>query len=182
MFRSNDLALPCERGAGSLAVREESNTASDVIKPAPRDEPMGEGQASSHNDEIQIPDYRTQSLPLPDNGIGTSISWQDPDHPQPSNTRWAKEIAPGNTPSGEGVQPSNTRENKEIEQLKVEVTHLRQENAKLLEQVRECSQGKDLEAVSVRVLSSLKMGKQAPGYKKALSALNQFIELLRSHI
>lgn len=102
------------------------------------------------------------------------------DHPYPSNTRESKEIAPGNTPMTAGEEPSNTRDDKEIERLKVEVTHLREENAKLLERLAvQLPQVKDLEARRERVLSSLKLGKQAPGYKTAKSVLNQFIELLR---
>jgi hypothetical protein len=62
----------------------------------------------------------------------------------------------------------------------VEVTHLREENAKLLEWLAvQLPQVKELEARRDRVLSSLKLGKQAPGYKTAKSVLNQFIELLR---
>ena len=64
----------------------------------------------------------------------------------------------------------------------MEVTHLREENAKLLERVAvQLPQVKELEARRDRVLSSLKLGKQAPGYKKALSVLNQFIELSLRH-
>ena len=104
------------------------------------------------------------------------------EHLLPSNTRGKKEVQPSNTRMGEGAEPSNTRVEEEIERLLAEVAHLREENAKLLEQVREFSQGKDLEVIRERVLSSLKLGKQAPGYKTALSALKQFIKLLRDPV
>ena len=39
----------------------------------------------------------------------------------------------------------------------------------------------DLEAVRERILSGLKLGKQASGYKAALKALERFIDELRAH-
>ena len=39
----------------------------------------------------------------------------------------------------------------------------------------------DLEAVRERILSGLKLGKQAPGYKAALKALERFTDELRAH-
>lgn len=101
-------------------------------------------------------------------------------HPLPSNTRIKEEIAPRNTGSGEAAQPRNTRWKEEIERLLAEVAQLREENAKLVERPAVQPTGvSNLEALRERVLSSLKLGKQAPGYKTAKSALNQFIELLR---
>lgn len=144
MFRSNDLELPLEKGAGFVANREESDTtAGDVIKPAP-------------------------------------LSWQDSNHFQPSNTPRSEELLPRNTPKEEAAQPSNTRKNEEIQRLRAEVAHLREENAFLVERVRQFPQVKDLEAFRDRVLKSLRLGKQAPGYKTAKLALDRFIELSRS--
>ena len=101
------------------------------------------------------------------------------DYPHPSNTRLEPQFLPRNTRKGEATEPSNTRYDEEIGRLRTQVQHLSEENAKLLERLAVCTQLPDLEAVRERVLSSLKLGKQAPGYKKALSALNKFIELLR---
>lgn len=89
---------------------------------------------------------------------------------------------PSNTRQEELDQPSNTRQ-EEIEWLLAQVAHLREENAFLLEQVTgKQSLLSELEAARERVLSSLKLGKQAPGYKRAKSVINQFIALLHSRI
>lgn len=104
------------------------------------------------------------------------------EHVHPSNTRLGEEIVPNNPPPLEIIQPSNTRQEEEMRWLTQEVAHLRYENAKLVEGLMPPTQLSDLEATRDRVLSSLKLGKQAPGYKTAKSALNQFIQLLRSKI
>lgn len=105
------------------------------------------------------------------------------DHPCPSNTRLICESEPSNTPKNEATEPSNTRQEEEIERLIAEVAHLREENAFLVERARvQLPQPNNLEVVRERVLKSLKLGKQAPGYKTAKLALNQFIELLRDKI
>lgn len=105
------------------------------------------------------------------------------DHPNPSNTRLSQRTQPSNTRSDDATEPSNTRYEEEIERLIAEVAHLREENAKLVERARvQLPQPNNLEAVRERVLKSLKLGKQAPGYKTAKLALNQFIELLRDKI
>jgi vacuolar-type H+-ATPase subunit I/STV1 len=103
------------------------------------------------------------------------------DHPPPSNTRIIQQPLPRNTWKQEADQPSNTHE-EEIRRLRAEVAHLRSENAELEERLRELPLVSDLEVIRERVLKSLKLGKQAPGYRTAKSALNQFIELLRSHV
>lgn len=103
------------------------------------------------------------------------------DH-QPSNTRSAREIAPKIPRNGEDAPPSNTRSEEEILRLIAQVAHLREENAKLQERGRNLPVVSDLEVLRERILSSLKLGKQAPGYKTAKSALNQFIQLLRAKI
>lgn len=105
------------------------------------------------------------------------------DHPQPSNTWLEQETLPSNTRKVEPNQPSNTRAEEEIRRLIAEVAHFRAENAKLVEHLTgEPTQVNGIEAVRERVLSSLKLGKQAPGYKTAKLALNQFIQLLRAKI
>jgi len=90
---------------------------------------------------------------------------------QPSNTRISKTAPPSNTRQKEACQPSNTQYDEEIRQLRAEVAHLRSENA--IEPVRELHLASEFEAFQKHVLSSLKLGKQAPGYKAAKLALNQ---------
>ena len=102
------------------------------------------------------------------------------DYFRPGNTRQTQEIGASNSPQLTAIQPCNTRLDEEIERLTVEVAQLRAENAQLVEQLtRKPTQVKeDLGALRERVLMSLKLGKQAPGYKTASSALDQFIQLL----
>ena len=94
----------------------------------------------------------------------------------PSNTRKDKEELPSNTREESDSQPSNTWQTEETELL---LTQVREENAFLLAQIQHFTQVNVLEEMRDQILTRLKLGKQAPGYKKALSALNQFIQLLR---
>lgn len=90
---------------------------------------------------------------------------------------------PSNTWENKEGIPSNTWKGEEIKRLLTEVAHLRSENAQLAERMAaQQTLLSDLETFRDRVLQSLKLGKQASGYKTAKSALNQFIELLRSKI
>lgn len=101
----------------------------------------------------------------------------------PSITREDKEGTLSNTGKGEQTEPSNTWKREEIKRLLTEVAHLHSENAQLAERMAaQPTLLSGLEAFRDRVLKSLKLGKQASGYKTAKSALNQFIELLRSKI
>lgn len=100
------------------------------------------------------------------------------DYAQASNIRTTQIALPSNTRQNQACQPSNTQYDEEIQQLKAEVAHLRAENA--IERVWELDLASEIEAFRKHVLSSLKLGKQAPGYRAAKLALNQFIELLRS--
>ena len=102
------------------------------------------------------------------------------DHSQPGNTRLEQEFLPSNTRQNEAFQPRSIQEEEEIRQLVAEVTAVHFENAKLRERVCELTQASKLEIFRERILSGLKLGKQAPGYRTAKLALNQFIELLRS--
>lgn len=97
----------------------------------------------------------------------------------PGNTRKNQEDLPSNTWSGSDNQPSNTWQKEQTEQLLTQLIQLREENAFLLALLQNFTQVNRLEEMRDQILKSLKLGKQAPGYKKALSALNQFIELLR---
>lgn len=61
---------------------------------------------------------------------------------------------------------------KEIERLKAEVQHLHQQKALLGERLAlSFLERADLEALRDQVLTELKLGKQAPGYKTAQKAL-----------
>lgn len=101
------------------------------------------------------------------------------DYPHPSNTRCNQEMVSSHPQQLKALQPRNTRQEEEIRRLTVEVAQLHAENALLVEQLtKKPTQDKDLEALRERVLQSLRLGKQAPGYKSASSALNQFIQLL----
>ena len=108
----------------------------------------------------------------------TAIFRQKP-YSFPSNTRSGKEVLPSNTPRNCDAQPRNTWKDEQTEQLLTQLTELREENAFLLAQIQNCAQINALEEMRDQILTRLKLGKQAPGYKKALSALNQFIQLLR---
>lgn len=81
-----------------------------------------------------------------------------------------------NTRKKPDSQPSNTWQNEETELL---LTQLREENAFLLAQIQNFTQVNALEEIRDQILTRLKLGSQAPGYKKAISALNQFIQQLR---
>ena len=58
---------------------------------------------------------------------------------------------------------------RENEELKAQLTQLQSQLPK------EPEQSQDYQAIRDKVLSSLKMGKQAPGYKSAIKALERFI-------
>ncbi len=58
---------------------------------------------------------------------------------------------------------------RENEELKAQLTQLQSQLPK------EPEQSQDYQAIRDKVLSSLKLGKQAPGYKSALKALERFI-------
>lgn len=58
---------------------------------------------------------------------------------------------------------------RENEELKAQLTQLQSQLPK------EPEQGQDYQAIRDKVLSSLKLGKQAPGYKGASKALERFI-------
>lgn len=98
----------------------------------------------------------------------------------PGNTRVEIKSVPSNTRIDSNSLPSNTRRN--IEQLEDVVAQLRGENARLLNLVQKLSEVKHLEVVRDSILSSLKLGKQAPRYKMVKSTLDQFIKLLRDSV
>ena len=94
----------------------------------------------------------------------------------PSNTRKELEVSPSNTRKKPDSQPSNTWQNEETELL---LTQLREENAFLLAQIQNFAQIDALEEMRDQILTRLRLAGPAPGYKKAISALNQFIQQLR---
>ena len=100
------------------------------------------------------------------------------DSSYPGITRLAEVIQPSNTRKDGNQKPCITWSQEEIERLKAEVQRLREENALLVERSRENILAPSLEDLRERVLSSLKLGKQAPGYKAAQKALERFISEL----
>ena len=89
-----------------------------------------------------------------------------------------QEFLPSNTPEKEKTLPRNTRQEEERERLLAEVAQLREENTLLMSKIQKLYAVKELQAVRDHVLSSLRLGKQAPKYKMVKSLLNFFIELL----
>lgn len=97
----------------------------------------------------------------------------------PSITRLDDVAHPSNTREDGDLNPCITWQQEEIERLKAEVQRLSDENALLVERSRENFLAPALEELRERVLSSLKLGKQAPGYKAAQKALERFISELK---
>lgn len=67
----------------------------------------------------------------------------------------------------------------ETERLQQQLEMLAAENTELRAQRERCLELPDLEALRDRCLADLKLGKQAPGYKSAVKALNSFISRLK---
>lgn len=84
---------------------------------------------------------------------------------------------PGTTWKEEATVSTNTGQKVELSPcITWKEEHHSQENALVMEQaVTALPQMADLEALRERILSDLKLGKQAPGYKAAHKALNRFI-------
>jgi len=77
-----------------------------------------------------------------------------------------------------------TKAKEDVRQLKIKAEQTQQECDRLRQELTACQASQphlpDLEAASDRYLASLKLGKQAPDYKKLKKALNGFVNLLRS--
>ncbi len=75
-----------------------------------------------------------------------------------------------------------TKAKEEVNQLKFELEQMRQERDRLQElTATQASQLQpDLEELRDQVLAELKLGKQAPGYKSAVKALNLLISYLQA--
>ena len=71
--------------------------------------------------------------------------------------------------------PSNTQYEEEIEVVIPEIQNLNQKNAVSMERKTIAFSQIELEVLRDRILSELKLGKQAPGYKAIQKALNRFI-------
>ncbi len=97
------------------------------------------------------------------------------DYLSPGITRLAEVTLPSKTEKEVDFTPSNTWSEEEIKRLKAEVQRLSEENALLVERHRVNFLAPSLEELRERVLSSLKLGKQAPGYKAAQKVLERFI-------
>ena len=93
------------------------------------------------------------------------------DSSYPGITRLDEIIQPSNTRKDGNLKPCITWQQEEMERLKAEVQRLREEKALLVERSRENILAPSLENLRERVLSGLKLGKQAPGYKAAQKAL-----------
>lgn len=100
------------------------------------------------------------------------------DYFSPGITRSNEATPLSNTREEVDFQPSNTWVEEEIKRLKAEVQRLSEENALLVERSRENFLASSIEELRERVLSGLKLGKQAPGYKVAQKALERFITQL----
>lgn len=76
-----------------------------------------------------------------------------------------------------------TKSSEKIQQLESEIQQLRQDRDRLAHELAACQasqpQQVDLEAIRDRVLTGLKLGRQAPGYKSAMKVLNDFIFRLK---
>lgn len=75
-----------------------------------------------------------------------------------------------------------TESNEKIQHLENQLEQLRQERDQLAADLATCQvsqQQPDYETIRDRVLASLKLGKQAPGYKSAMKVLNDFISRLK---
>lgn len=79
----------------------------------------------------------------------------------------------------EQITPSNDVYD-EIEALKLEVEVLRSQLEKSCQQEKSYAGMPDMDATRDRILQNLKLGKQAPEYKRTKSLLNKFIAELRS--
>ena len=75
-------------------------------------------------------------------------------------------------------KPANHAAEK-LEELTRENEELKAALSQLQTQIQEESEHQDYEVIRNKVLNSLKLGKQAPGYKSAVKALDVFIEQLR---
>ncbi len=68
----------------------------------------------------------------------------------------------------------------EVEQLQQENAVLSEKNASLLEQLEQPQQSLDLEGKRDIFLASLRLGKQAPEYKRTKTALDRFIAFIHT--
>jgi hypothetical protein len=77
-----------------------------------------------------------------------------------------------------------TKAKEEATQLKIELEQMRQERDRLAQELATCRasqpQQPDLESSRDRYLASLKLGKQAPDYKRTKKAIDGFINQLQS--
>lgn len=83
-----------------------------------------------------------------------------------------------------GITDYETKAKNEVEQLKIELEQVRQERNRLAAELAanqaSQSQQPDLEAIRDRVLAGLKLGKQAPEYKRTKKAIDSFIAFVQS--
>lgn len=99
----------------------------------------------------------------------------------PCNTWEGAETLPCNTWKSSELLPSITRYEQEIEVLKAQVQDLTSRNSELKERsaITKVYDAVDYEAIRDRILSELKLGRQAQAYKTAQKALNRMIAELK---
>ena len=97
----------------------------------------------------------------------------------PGITRTKDRLQPSSTWQLEAELPSITRVQEVMEHVE-EIQNHACEDVLFKTQVNSLPSTAELEVLRDQVLYDLKLGKQAPGFKAALKALNRFISYLRS--
>lgn len=92
-----------------------------------------------------------------------------------------RKLIPCNTWEASDLLPSITRYEQEIEMLKAQVQNLQLRNSEFNERlaIPKVHNAVDYEAIRDGILSELKLGRQAHGYKTAQKALNRMIAELK---
>lgn len=98
----------------------------------------------------------------------------------PQTSNWLKERGNASQMIDELVAAAIDVNLSPTDHLSQQVEELQSENSELKAQIshlqKESEQRQDYQAIRDKVLSSLKLGKQAPGYKSAAKALDRFIK------
>lgn len=89
-----------------------------------------------------------------------------------------------NTRNESQFKPSITRYEEEIENLKIQVLNLQKQNLELSERsaITFVHDVVNFESMTKRILSELKMGRQASSYKVAKKVLNRFIQEIKHRV
>jgi predicted nuclease with TOPRIM domain len=84
------------------------------------------------------------------------------------------------TKANQDLQAEASRLKTELEQMREQLAALKGENAELRSQSKQQQDLPDLEQKRDRFLNSLRLGKQAPEYRRSKKALDGFIAFIRS--